>query len=277
MKFLKLSSIALLLFAFAACSESEEVDVVRPEIKSFSINGSRENVRVEAGETVNLTYRVTDDQALSEVKFYIHNGFDGHVHPSSRISADAPVPFTLNEVVKVNGTEDENTYSFTIPANTAAGPYHVKMDLIDQEGNEAEFIELLMEVYTSSQPELTVSTPQEGQVLALEMGDSFEIKGEAADAEGIWEIHIDLLKKHDNHASGRVAHEGAVLTNDIVECKGELTYTIDHIFTIETEDGSDLEPGEYELQIKVWDNDAQVEDWDGDGNVKVVYRDIILK
>ncbi|GAA4842284.1 DUF4625 domain-containing protein [Algivirga pacifica] len=271
--------LGLIIGLFSACSEPIEVDVQSPVINTFAINGASEDIRVSVGEEVKLQYSVSDDQALSEIKFYIHNGFDGHVHPNARLSEDAPVPFTLNEVVKVEGSADENVYTFVLPENTAAGPYHIKMDLIDKEGNEAQFVELLMEVYSSSQPTLEINTPVAGETLELEIGDSFPIQGTAGDVEGIWEIHIDLLKKHNNHASGRVAHEGAVLTNDIVECQGLHTYLIDHTFTImaKTEDGAAVELGEYELQIKVWDNDMQLEDWDGDGNVKVIYRDLLIK
>ncbi|MCX7769124.1 MAG: DUF4625 domain-containing protein, partial [Flavobacteriales bacterium] len=67
---------ALFLLAFEACSRR---DRERPLIQL--LNFPEDTIWLHTGDTLHLTLRFTDNEALAQYKIDIHDNLDGHNHP----------------------------------------------------------------------------------------------------------------------------------------------------------------------------------------------------
>lgn len=138
---------ALLLAAFTACNNDDDGSDPDTEKPVISLVSPALESEIGAGQTLQLEIAVTDNQDLSSLRINIHNNFDGHDH--NKKSAE---PFTFNETIEVSGTEEVVTRSIEIPADAAAGPYHLMAYCLDAQGNEADFVEAELTITSSSQP-----------------------------------------------------------------------------------------------------------------------------
>lgn len=142
---------ALMLGAFTACDNDDDEDDPKPTVDTtkpvISLQSPSLESVVEAGQTLQLKAVLTDDQNLSQLRINIHNNFDGHDH--GKTSAE---PFDFDEIVDLSGTTQTVERGIEIPADAAAGPYHLMLYCLDASGNEADFVEAELIINSAEQP-----------------------------------------------------------------------------------------------------------------------------
>lgn len=132
----------ILAFTAACNKECEDcpkpgpsADVTKPVITVITpVN----DAVVTTGQNMTFTAKFTDDRELSQFRLDIHSSNDGHSH--GKLSG-AAVPFSLDTIVNLVGVNTESSFPIFIPADAAAGLYHVIVTAVDKAGNEAEFVE----------------------------------------------------------------------------------------------------------------------------------------
>lgn len=129
----KILTVALIL-GLISC---KKVDEEKPVI---SIETPANNQHFEPGNTIDLKGKITDNEALSQVKIDMHSG-DGHIHKSTKSI------FDFEEIIDIEGKEYALSLPINIPVDADTGLYHLIIEVTDAEGNEAEFIELDLEIH----------------------------------------------------------------------------------------------------------------------------------
>lgn len=115
----------------------KKVDEEKPVI---SINTPANNQYFEPGNTIDLKGTITDNEALSQAKIDMHIG-EGHLHKSTKSL------FDYEEIIDIGGKDYALSLPITIPADADTGLYHLIIEATDAEGNEAEFVELDLEIH----------------------------------------------------------------------------------------------------------------------------------
>lgn len=102
------------------------------------------------GNSLNIKLLITDNINLSQYKIEIHNAFDGHSHGKMMTS----LPFAWDTIVNVGGTITNPTFSIPLPADIAAGNYHITAQAIDAAGYASD---LVVRIISLINPSDTVS------------------------------------------------------------------------------------------------------------------------
>jgi uncharacterized membrane protein len=167
----------------------KDSDTTKPVINSMTINGiSGSDHTIAAGSTLNFVINVSDDIALKQLKIDIHDNFDGHAHN---------VAFSTQQIYSVTGTSNAFNASILVPSNASAGPYDVIVYLIDESGNEANFLEVGLEITQAGQPVVTINSPDISLPLVYNPGDTIAIDGWITDDVDLDEIHLILERESD--------------------------------------------------------------------------------
>jgi hypothetical protein len=109
------------------------------------------------GNAIPFKATFSDNIALSEYRIEMHNDFDGHSHEKT-----STVPFYFDTIVSISETQHTGEFPITIPLDVTAGKYHFIVTCIDAAGNEAEFVELDLQIQNSSDiipPNLSLTSP----------------------------------------------------------------------------------------------------------------------
>lgn len=157
------------------------------------INGSDDEITVQAGTQLSIDVSAVDNESVSQVKIDIHEVFDGHEH--GKVQVD---PWTYVKILNTSGATVTVSDNPMIPTEVASGPYHVVLRVLDDNGNEGEFEEREIVIENGSQPIVNVTSPVDEDVYQL--GQTITPMGTVTDVEGLEEIHLILFHiEHDEH------------------------------------------------------------------------------
>jgi len=109
------------------------------------------------GNAIPFKATFSDNISLSEYRIEMHSDFDGHSH--EKLST---VPFYFDTIVSTTGKQHTGEFPIQIPLDVTAGKYHFIVTCIDAAGNEAEFVELDLQIQNSSDiipPNLSLTSP----------------------------------------------------------------------------------------------------------------------
>lgn len=197
MKINKRLILASLAIATALSACKKDTDDEAPVVSNLRINGELADYHeLNAGDTFTLTASVTDNEALNQVKVDIHGNADGHTHEFNGAGEVKSNDWTVLDIISVSGSSSSISREYTIPKDQV-GEYDVLIQAIDKEGNESNLGITELEVSNSFIPLITVdgTVPAEngeGEIV-VSVGSMFMIEGNIMDADGLAEIHAELI------------------------------------------------------------------------------------
>lgn len=246
----------------SACSEKEETDTAKPEVKHLEIAGKdlavhddhghdheHESIELNADSSYEIHYELEDNIALGEIRMDIHDDFDGHKH-GKKGSID---PFSWERIIKLDGQKTaDGKIMLDIPADVLAGPYHFDAILLDQAGNQSDQVI----------GDLFIKTPDMAQIMlkstvapiSITRGTSADLNIELTDDTGLAELEVVIYQEGNT----------PVFDYD----KTFTPMTLNDVLNIPVNLSSGISAGEYELKIKVIDSD---------GNITQEYWEITVK
>lgn len=184
---LLLSSIAII--SFSSSCKKDEPDKEAPVIVSVSepINDDT----LYTGNELHVDLKVTDNEALSQVKIDIHSAEDGHSH--GKIAAGAY--WEEIRIVNVSGTSFDMHEHIDIPTTAAAGKYHVIITAVDKAGNQSAVTERDIYILNSGDliaPVITLSAPTSGG--SINSGSMLTVSGNIVDNDELSEVKVMIYR-----------------------------------------------------------------------------------
>jgi hypothetical protein len=233
-----LSIILLYSISFSSCKK-DEVDNTAPSI--VSVSEPLENDTLISGDELHVDATITDDVELSQLKIDIHSASDGHMHGKM----DASSYWEKIVILNLTGKSQSIHEHIDIPADVAAGLYHVIMAAVDKAGNTSEIVERDIYIRNSGDliaPVITVSSPVAGSNITA--GTDLIIQGDVIDNLALSALEIKIFK-----GSTLVSDNDIELTTS--------TYTINQ--TIPTIGWT---PGVYTIELLAFDDVLNMADMD---------------
>lgn len=143
---MRVSCVLFLLLAGLLGCDKASVDVTPPGVELLAStptpgtgdvcgSPSQRLFRLAGGDTLRLTLRLTDNEALSQYKVEIHQNFDCHGH------AGKVEDWSYLDLRDVSGTETEVSLAIPVPTDVSAGQYNYHYQLVDQAGNTTAYTE----------------------------------------------------------------------------------------------------------------------------------------
>ena len=147
---------------------------------------SEQNViALNSTQTFSLTFRLSDDQELSQYKIDIHNNFDCHGHAGKVETTD----WYVVDIKDVAGSDETITREFPVPVDVTTGMYHFSIQATDAAGNNAETAIYSLSVSNQSDveaPVLAVTTPAQSSFSA-QKGSTINFQGSLTDNNALGE------------------------------------------------------------------------------------------
>lgn len=131
----KFALLFLASLAFIACDKE---DTEKPVI---SITAPSEGKEVEPGESFTVKGTITDNENLSQYKIDFHHAGDGHEHKSSAGE------FDFEKIENIEGESYSLSVDISVPGDAEEGIYHLIVEATDESGNEADFVEIEVEIH----------------------------------------------------------------------------------------------------------------------------------
>lgn len=156
-------------------------------------------LQLTSGIPLTLKIQFKSPNALSQYKIDIHSNFDCHGH-------DKPLSeWTYMHVGDLSGKEQTVVEEIPLPPDAAAGNYHCVINLIDELGGEADFVEfnlVVNSIQDSIAPIIQYTLPESDSIAVLK-GDVITFKGTVTDnlslKDGKLEIsYVDADNHHYN-------------------------------------------------------------------------------
>jgi len=176
--FNQLLSLALISAAVTGCSEADTEPpvisglVITPQPSAGIICGQQEGnvIHVSTGESITVSFTVTDNEELSQYKLDLHNNFDCHGHAK----LEETVVWELIEIEGISGTEAQVSRVLHVPDNATAGKYHFSIQAADFFGNAAktEIFHILVQNLEDTVPPTLVVTEPSVSSITLNLSDS---------------------------------------------------------------------------------------------------------
>lgn len=237
------------LVLMASCSEDDEVqDTAAPQILSASLNGEDHDLSFAAGDNINFSADLSDNEELGQLKLDIHDVFDGHGHGKM-----ANATWAHSQVINVSGASATATETLNVPDPVTAGPYHIILRLLDAAGNESEFVEMDFLITNGSEPQFNITDPDFSSEVHAPKGQSLEIVGSITDDIDLDEIVITIAEEEEHDHDHKVA-SGEIFMEDI-----DLGGGNDTSFDLSTVDiliPATAETGHFELKISAKDSEG---------------------
>lgn len=177
-----------------ACRPDTKIDVVPPQVTSVEINGNDSTVvTVMAGDTLNVEIGLSDNDALNEMRFVIHDAENGHVHSGIGHTGGE---FHLNsgdwgkeEIVEfATRSNAQNEVIQVIVPDTIAGNWHLVVTAMDQVGQVSAEYTVLLKVENADLPVISVTTwpiiNNEG-VVNMMADSTLTLSGTVSDMQGV--------------------------------------------------------------------------------------------
>lgn len=271
---LVLALLASGLLLFTACESDDDddepaPDTTAPAIADVSPAPDSDEHSFARGAQMTLQATITDDQGLSQVKVEVHNVFDGHSHDK----VQDYTPWEMDTIISLNG---ETSYTLNqtmeVPAMATAGKYHVILRALDQNGNEAAFVEVTFVV--EGGPSIAhIDLMKNGQAMNdmhfhFDGADNLDLNVqstiEAQESDELEEVHLMIMEAHghddhDGHGHDKVGegdhgdpiYEAEWEHSDL---GGSGTYDLDHTFDVAKSAFED--DAHYYVVIKAVDHDG---------------------
>jgi hypothetical protein len=244
-------ALALAIFT-TACNKKEECvipeaqDVTRPVIEVITPANNAEFV---GGSVIPVKIKFTDNKSLKSFKVEIHDAFDGHTH-----GKNAATVFAFDTVGSISGTAAEVRFDIFIPADVAAGLYHMMVYSFDAVGNEAEFREVDIKLKNKSDqtpPVLMITTPNLTAPIEATKGGTLNITGKVTDDRKLGKLVIELKASKDSHGKNNDhEHGGKVISKLQIPLSGK-EMNITQVLYLPAEIDSDAD---YELYFELFDD-----------------------
>lgn len=177
-------SIALLI---QSCTEPDntspvfEILGVSPEPGEGLVCGEPENnvITLTSTDTLEITFRLTDDEELSQYKIDIHSNFDCHGHSGKTETTE----WSVVSIEDVAGSDRTITRQLAVPTDVTTGLYHFSIQATDAAGNEAQTIYYDLVATNASDSEVPVlsTTAPSTQNLNVQKGTSVSFAGTLSD------------------------------------------------------------------------------------------------
>lgn len=157
--------LALAAFTVAGCSDADSEApvisslVITPEPGIGIVCGTEEAnvISVLTGDSIIISFTVSDNEELSQYKLDVHSNFDCHGHAKVETSV-----WEVIDIVDIQGLSQEVNYVLNVPDSTTAGLYHFSIQLADFFGNSAKteiFQIKVKNLEDTVPPVLTVAEP----------------------------------------------------------------------------------------------------------------------
>lgn len=195
----KLAMLFMAAIPLLVACKKEDPDIEAPVITTYKINEADHDIEVAAGTEMHVDLVFTDNEELREYKIDIHDAFDGHEHGK----VNAITRFSFQQTYAINGKQATEHQEVNVPAESAAGPYHAIVRVIDLEGNEGEFGELIIHITHPDQPVINVTSPDFSNEVHAPKGSAFTLSGTITDNNDLEEIFI-VIKEEEEHNHGKV-------------------------------------------------------------------------
>lgn len=177
---------ALAVVGFSSCKK-DDPDNQKPVIAS--INEPADGDTLYTGTEFHITGVVTDNVELSQLKIDIHSADDGHDH--ERINGASHWETIV--VVDLAGRNQSIDKHIDIPAEAAAGKYHIIITAVDAAGNQSDFVERDVIIRNSGDliaPQITLSSPLAGS--SVNVGDMLNVTGVLQDNLGLESAEVKV-------------------------------------------------------------------------------------
>ncbi len=158
-----------------------EVLSLSPEPAAGLVCGESEGnvITLNSANTLEITFRLTDDEELSQYKIDLHNNFDCHGHSGKTETTD----WFLVSIEDVAGSDQTVTRELAVPTDVTTGLYHFNIQATDAAGNNAESIFYSLNVINADDteaPVLSTTTPVNSS-FSVQKGTSVSFEGTLSD------------------------------------------------------------------------------------------------
>ena len=194
-----------LAVALVSCQETDtEAPTVCTQLGAMN-SVLADEIEAEAGDHIDLEDVFCDNEALSQVRYDIHNG-EGHAHDEGDEGEDehehglvlhSGTGWAVLETFDIDGTEAAVDLHVDVPL-TARGVWHLIVDVVDAEGNAATY-NTDLHVENSHMPEFTL-TSVGGEDPSTWHGEptwaansSVVVEGSVTDSDGIASAELELI------------------------------------------------------------------------------------
>ena len=165
--------------------------------------GPGTEVEAEAGATLSVTVLVQDEEELSALRLDLHSAA-GHSHDGE---GEAEFVLTSGNWTKLvdeelTGTSQLYQGNWTVPEDVR-GVWHLAIDAVDAEGNEAETVVLDVHIANAIIPLFELGTWAEDAVWAA--GAQVPFAGTVSDSDGLAAVEVHV----EDEATGATLWEGS--------------------------------------------------------------------
>lgn len=136
-------------------------------------------IALSSADTLEVTFRLTDDKELSQYKIDLHNNFDCHGHSGKTETTD----WYMISIEDVVGSEQTITRKLPVPIDVTTGMYHFSIQATDAAGNNAQSTFYALNVTNADDieaPVLTTSVPASSN-FSVQKGTSVSFEGTLTD------------------------------------------------------------------------------------------------
>ena len=166
------------------------IEEAHPAIQTAEVCGAPANnvILVDTGAEIVLDLLFTDDRELGEYKIDIHHNFDCHSHGKRSV-----VPWQMIKVLPLKGDRERVIEQIAVPSEVTVGDYHLLIQALDAEGNEAPFVEFSLKLRNpidTTSPEVMVTEPEEGAVYGRDT--EFRLAGNVTDDRALAGGRLDV-------------------------------------------------------------------------------------
>ena len=187
MKMKKYIALVGLLSMMQACTDPDtlapivEVTSLSPAPTTGLVCGETENtvVFLESGDTLQLTFTLSDDNELSQYKIDLHSNFDCHGHANKVETTD----WFLISIEDVSGSSQTAIRELPVPADVTTGLYHFSIQATDVSGNNSITSVYSLDVTNTTDtesPTLSVSSPATSS-FSVQKGSDLNFAGTLTD------------------------------------------------------------------------------------------------
>jgi len=216
--------------AAAVCSailmltSCQQTDVEAPTVCTSEDTANSvlvDEIEAEAGTTITIEDTFCDNEALSEVRWDIHNAAD-HAHEEGEeeegLILHSGTDWEVLELQALDGTSATATITLDIPL-TSRGVWDVVVSLVDAEGNAASDVVTQLHIENDHLPAFTLTAVDGADPNGWEAepawstGTSVAISGSVADSDGVATASLELVEE----ATETVLWEMELATGDAME------------------------------------------------------------
>lgn len=235
-----------------SCDKDDDTDTTAPVINSATIDGKEEGIEANVGNAMIFEVKVSDNEALGQLKLDVHDAFDGHSHDKS-----SGINWANVAIIDLSGTEQTVSHDMEIPTNATAGPYHAEILVIDAEGNEGEFVERVIMIRNGSEPGIEITSPDFTNEVHVSKGSTLSLEGMVTDETDLAEILI-ILEEEEEDAHKSVQHEALYEMDFDLEGTSDLTWDFQLDGNVNIAIPATAEEGHYVLTVRAEDSEGNI-------------------